>query len=454
MPVVTYGSVCSGIEAATLAWGPLGWRTAWFSEIEPFPSKVLAYRWPRVPNTGDMRLLPDFIAAGLVEAPAVLIGGTPCQAFSVAGARRGMLDPRGMLSIKFIEVANAIDEQRPGRECVVCWENVPGVLSDKQNAFGCFLGALVGEDCELQPPGKRWSNAGYVSGPQRSAAWRVMDAQYARVAQRRRRVFVVASARDGFDPAAVLFESEGVRRDTPPSRTERQEVAGMLGSRTTGGGSPGSDEAMSGYMQPVNTTGAGFWQEGFGTLRAREQESHEHLICMSTGQAGAEIGVVGTTLNCNHEAPIVTTQYGPVAGSPTARHDSSPCADRGMNVIAFHAEAQPDQMNSSNETTTSQHAAIAFKPRQSADSRSIGAQKEIACTPESAGGGNNKQAIAYGWQVRRLTPLECERLQGVPDNHTTIPGAKDGPRYKAIGNSMAVPCIKWIGQRIEKELFK
>jgi DNA (cytosine-5)-methyltransferase 1 len=440
-----YISVCSGIEAASLAWEPLGWEPLAFSEIEPFPCKVLAHRWPTVPNLGDMCLLPDMLRAGLIEAPDVLIGGTPCQAFSVAGPRRGMLDPRGMLSIKFIEVANAIDEQRPDRECIVLWENVLGVLSDKQNAFGCFLGALVGEDCELQPPGGKWSNAGYVSGPQRSAAWRVVDAQYFGVAQRRRRVFVVASARDGFDSAAVLFESEGVRRDTPPSREKGESVTHDIAPSLT--------------------------SSGRGVERGGDTRGQDPVVavCMSTGQAGAEIGIgIGTTLNCNHEAPIITTQYGEVAGSLTARHDSSPCADRGMNVVAF-------------------------EPGQSADSRSIGAQEEIACTLESAGGGNNKQAIcypintqiitrhealgrntgfglgdendpaftlqsghshgiAYGWQVRRLTPLETERLQGMPDNHTAIPGAKDGPRYKAIGNSMAVPCIKWLGQRIQKEL--
>lgn len=229
MPI-TYGSVCSGIEAATLAWEPLGWQAAWFAEIEPFPSRVLKHHWPDVPNYGDMTLLPARIQMGLVVAPDVLVGGTPCQAFSVAGMRQGLVDPRGALTIKFVEVSNAIDDQRPDSPCVICWENVPGVLSDKSNAFGCFLAALVGEGNPLEPPGGKWTNAGCVSGPQRTAAWRVVDAQYFGVAQRRRRVFVVASAREGFDPVEVLFEFDGLRRDFAPSREKGKDAAAFTPS--------------------------------------------------------------------------------------------------------------------------------------------------------------------------------------------------------------------------------
>ena len=215
---MNYGSVCSGIESASVAWEPLGWSAAWFSEVEPFPSAVLAHRWPSVANLGDMTQLPTLIAAGLVDAPEILVGGTPCQAFSVAGMRKGLDDERGQLTIKYVEVANEIDRARPsGSECIAVWENVPGVLSDKSNAFGCFLGALVGEDDPLEPAGKKWGNAGIVYGPQRIAAWRVLDAQYFGVAQRRRRVFVVASARKGFDPAAVLFESKAPTDNTQGS---------------------------------------------------------------------------------------------------------------------------------------------------------------------------------------------------------------------------------------------
>ena len=228
MPI-SYGSVCSGIEAATMAWHPLGMRASWFAEIEAFPSAVLTHHYPKTPNLGDMTKLGAQVLAGKISAPDVLVGGTPCQAFSVAGMREGLADPRGALTIKYVELADATDYVRANQRkppCVIVWENVPGVLSDKGNAFGCFLGALAGEDCELQPSGKRWPDAGCVYGPKRTIAWRVLDAQYFGLAQRRRRVFVVASARDGFDPTEVLFEREGVRRDTAPRRGEGQDVTG------------------------------------------------------------------------------------------------------------------------------------------------------------------------------------------------------------------------------------
>lgn len=176
-----------------------------------------------------MTRLAAMVLSGKIPTPDALVGGTPCQAFSVAGMREGLADPRGALTIKYVELLDAIDHVRTMRgepEAVCLWENVPGVLSDKGNAFGCFLGALVGESEELQPPGGKWKDAGCVYGPTRTVAWRVLDAQYFGLAQRRRRVFVVASARAGFDPLEVLFEREGVRRDTPPRRGEGQDLAG------------------------------------------------------------------------------------------------------------------------------------------------------------------------------------------------------------------------------------
>ncbi|EFH5025903.1 phage N-6-adenine-methyltransferase, partial [Escherichia coli] len=223
-----YGSVCSGIEAASKAWEPLGWKPAWFSEIEPFPSAVLAHHWPEVTNLGDMTKIADAVRAGDVEAPDVLVGGTPCQAFSIAGLREGLSDDRGQLTLSYVELANAIDAKRRERgepEAIIVWENVPGVLSSKDNAFGCFLAGLAGESSELQPAGGKWTHAGCVSGPERVIAWRVLDAQFFGVAQRRRRVFVVASARRGFDPAAVLFELDSMRRDSAPRRESQPEIA-------------------------------------------------------------------------------------------------------------------------------------------------------------------------------------------------------------------------------------
>jgi hypothetical protein len=174
-----------------------------------------------------------------------------CQAFSVAGLRKSLEDERGNLTLKFVEVANAIDAVRDKRNlesCIIFWENVPGVLNTSDNAFGCFIAGLTGEGVPLQPPGGRWTDAGCVLGPRRAVAWRTLDAQYFGLAQRRRRVFVVASARNGFDPCAVLFEREGLRRDSPPSRKEGQGVAGTVSARTKGGGGLGTDFEIGGGL--------------------------------------------------------------------------------------------------------------------------------------------------------------------------------------------------------------
>ncbi len=266
MPDITYGSVCSGIEAATQAWHPLGMKAAWFAEIEPFPSAVLAHHYPAVPNHGDMTKLAVLVLAGKIPAPDVLVGGTPCQAFSVAGMREGLTDPRGALTIKYVELADAVDYVRAinGKPAnVIVWENVPGVLSDKGNAFGCFLGALAGEDCEMQPPGKKWQDAGCVYGPKRTIAWRVLDAQYFGLAQRRRRVFVVASARDRFDPTEVLFEREGARRDSPPGWPAKLALHPTLTAQ--GGGSLDDREAYVLEPEGVRRTSVIEWErcQGF-----------------------------------------------------------------------------------------------------------------------------------------------------------------------------------------------
>ena len=270
-----FGSVCSGIEAASVAWEPLGWKAAWFAEVDRAASEVLAYRFPNVVNHGDMTLLADKVRRREIIAPDILVGGTPCQAFSVAGMRKGLDDARGQLTISFFQLADAIDEIRAADglpPCIIVWENVPGVLSDKTNAFGCFLAGLAGESDALVPAGRKWTNAGAVLGPQRAIAWRVQDAQYHGLAQRRRRVFAISSARQGFDPAAILLEFDGVRRDSAPSRETGQSVAGILDARTDGGGFPGTDGACAGHVQPVRRS-AGLTEDGFAvavcpTLRA------------------------------------------------------------------------------------------------------------------------------------------------------------------------------------------
>lgn len=449
-----YGSVCSGIEAASLAWEPLGWNPAWFAEIEPFPSAVLAHHWPHVTNLGDMTKIATAVLRGDVVAPDILVGGTPCQAFSVAGAREGLADDRGFLTIKYVELANAIDQKRAAAgavPCITVWENVPGVLSSKDNAFGAFLGFLAGEDCELVPPGKKWENAGCVLGPQRAIAWRILDAQYFGVAQRRRRVFVVASAREGFDPAKVLFECEGVRRDTPPSREAGSVVAALTAN---GVGTCGADDnqGQAGHLIPAIMSVHGTQDPDTNIKLAHtlgRNQGQENAVAYSVSLRGREGGATaelgGEVAGClrassgggdkAHVLAPVLTQYGnELAGTLTARHDSSPCADRGQNMVVAPTIAL--------QTDVTPKASI-----------------ELAFTlklPSSSGGGQPAAAMTPDLVVRRLTPVECERLQGFPDGHTDVPyrgkPASDGPRYKAIGNSMAVPCMAFIGLRIDLHL--
>lgn len=371
-----YGSICSGIEAATVAWEPLGWKAAWFSEIEAFPSAVLAERWPEVVNLGDMTKIAAAVRAGDVQAPDVMVGGTPCQAFSIAGLRNGLSDARGQLTLSYVELANAIDDKRIERgeeEAIFVWENVPGVLTSHDNAFGCFLAGLAGESRELDPSGGKWTHSGCVYGPQRTIAWIVKDAQYFGVAQRRKRVFVVASARKGFDPGQVLFESEGVRRDTPPSREPQTAVASLTA-------------------------------RGVGTCGADDNQAQAgHLLAFGGGNTGGNIDV---------------------AACLTAKGQR---IDFEVETFAVHGTQDPDT------------------------------NLELAHTLGRNHGQEN--AISNGVQVRRLMPVECERLQGFPDNHTLISWrgkeateCPDGPRYRAIGNSMAVPVMRWIGERIAAAL--
>ena len=415
-----YGSVCSGIEAASKAWEPLGWKPSWFSEIEPFPSAVLAHHWPEVTNLGDMTKIADAVRAGEVEAPDVLVGGTPCQAFSIAGLREGLSDDRGQLTLSYVELANAIDAKRRERgepESIIVWENVPGVLSSKDNAFGCFLAGLAGESCELQPAGGKWTHAGCVSGPERVIAWRILDAQFFGVAQRRRRVFVVASARKGFDPAAVLFELDSVRRDSAPRRETQKAVAALTA-------------------------------RGVGTCGADDNQAQAgHLIAFGGGNTAGHIDVA--TACTAHGIRL----------------------DFDTETFAVHGTQDPDtncELAHTLGRNNGQENAIVTEPFTLAiRGRSEGSTVEVRndgtanalLTPNGGRAGMGVGAIGWGMQVRRLTPIECERLQGFPDNHTLIgwrgknaDECPDGPRYKAIGNSMAVPVMRWIGERIAAAL--
>ena len=289
-----YLSVCSGIEAASVAWGRLGWKPLAFAEIEPFPRAVLAHHYPDVPLHGDFTKLRD--QAWIMQAD-LLVGGTPCQAFSVAGLRNSLADDRGNLTLEFVRLADAIDAARSdvGREpAIIVWENVPGVLSVRDNAFGCFLAALAGDAAPYDPPRGKWTNAGVVDGPARTVAWRILDAQYFGLAQRRRRVFVVASARAGFDPAAVLLEFEGVRRDTPPRREAGKDAAGgaRRGAAERSSHWDGVEHPHPTLNQSFNTGAIGysnqelFSQRGTGLVQQPSTGDVSH--CLNAGGMGRQ----------------------------------------------------------------------------------------------------------------------------------------------------------------------
>lgn len=366
MTKFTYGSVCSGIEAASVAWHDIG-EPLWLSEIDKFPSAVLAHHYPTVPNLGDMTALPGMILNLTVPAPDVLVGGTPCQAFSVAGARRSLDDHRGSLTLALIHILEAIDcvrrlERKP--PCTLVWENVPGVLNTKDSAFGHFLGGLVGAGRVLEPPRGRWTNSGMVCG-QREVVWRVLDAQYFGVAQRRRRVFLVAGA-PGQRIGEVLIERKRSRWDPSPGRVEEHRPAGYV-------------------------------ESSFAQYR---QSSVSAPLRASRGSIGG-----------GSETLVVHGTQDPITSTNTAL-----CLGRnnGQENILFDVTRHSD----------------------------------VHCV-----------AIAGNTIVRKLTPVECERLQGFPDDWTKVPyrgkpadECPDSPRYKAIGNSMAVPVMRWIGKRLRDKV--
>ncbi len=318
--IKTVGSVCSGIEAASVAWEKLEVHFEWFSEIASFPSKFLSEKYPSIPNLGDMNNIPDMILKRIINAPDLICGGTPCQAFSLAGEKNGLNDERGNLTLKFVDIVEANDTIRLSlgkNRGKIFWENVEGVLTDKTNAFGCFVSSLAGLEEVLTVKGGRWPNAGLIRGTKRNVAWRVLDAKYFGIPQQRRRLYLVAGGKD-FYPENVLFEVH---------KTEFLE-----------------------YPSSVLT----FDKEGhhFEVFR-------EYTDCLYSAY--------GTKWNGN---------------------------------------------------------AAAY---------------------------NGSLFVVQDERIRRLSPLEAERLMGFPDNYTALENAKKTNRYQAIGNSWAVPVVKWIGERLMKE---
>jgi DNA (cytosine-5)-methyltransferase 1 len=441
---VKAASCFSGIGAPEQGGPQFDWL--WSAEVEPFPSAVLSARFPHSVNLGDITA-DDFIDRARSFGPLdLLVGGPPCQAFSVAGLRKSMSDDRGNLSLRFVRIAHAIGP----RNLLV--ENVPGWLNTPDNAFGCFLGAILGADDALHSPADgKWPGVGMASGPLGRLCWATLDAQWFGVAQRRRRVFVVADFGEGADPAAVLFERKSLSGNTAPRREAGQAVAPTISARTKGGGGLGTDFDLDGGViaesvgdgRDVSATVSSKWAKGSGGAPAGDE--HYNLvagsICRDSFSGGAGGRPEGAS--AGHFLPVEpmafdTTQITSAANfsNPKPGDPCHPLA-AGAHIPSIAWSIMP------------QNSGKDFKAR-AVDV----AQPVMAGGP--VGGNQGGDYIQQAWQVRRLTPTECERLQGFPDDFTNITYrgklAADGPRYKALGNSWAVPCGAWIIGRIAAAL--
>ena len=414
---LTYASVCSGIEAPGVATRPLGWRPLWFAEISPFPSAVLAHHYPDVQNYGDFTALLTNPPA----SPDVLIGGTPCQSFSVAGLRGGLTDHRGNLALAFMAL---VDVLRPRW---VLWENVPGVLSSNGGRdFGSILGAL--------------GKLGY------GFAYRILDAQYAGLAQRRKRVFLVGYSGDWRCPAAALFEPESLRRDSPPRRGTRSGVAGAVGTGASCGGGwrVGADEAAAGHVLPVGL------RDSDGET-ARSLNAHPTRMDLDT-----ETFVVATagTLCSNGKAAGSTTQQDAEAGMLIAYNVHGANAN-AKERHAYEADVARCVDQTGGWAPNQGGTCIAHTLRGNGhDASEDGTGRGVPLVPVAFAVFPGVASPTMG--VRRLSCTEMERLQGFPDGYTSIPyrgkpagQCPDGPRAKALGNSMATNVIRWICERIE-----
>jgi DNA (cytosine-5)-methyltransferase 1 len=447
-----YLSVCSGIEAATVAWRPLGWRAFAYSEIEPFPCAVLEHHYPNVPNLGDMTQYETWPDATI----DLLVGGTPCQSFSVAGLRKGLDDPRGSLMLTYGAIA------RKYRPTWLVWENVPGVLSSNGGRdFGTFLGMLA----EL----------GY------GFAYRVLDAQHFGVPQRRRRVFVVGHLGDWRLAAAVLFERHSLQGHSPPRREAGERPAHTIAARTKGGGGLGTDFDLDGGLIASTLTrgysdASGNDLQRSGLLVARciqagEGKRQDYETCTLVTHSLRGEGHDASEDGKGRGTPLVPVE---VCGTMKACKDSggwSNSADHAaagyMIPIVIQAGAIKENPDIGPDGAGIRTDGVAYTLEARAEVQAVAFDlrgREGGSMPEgchdtanirAASGGSSRSYIASPMAVRRLTPRECERLQGFPDDWTLIPWrgkpaelCPDGPRYKALGNSMAVPVMRWIGERI------
>jgi len=579
-----YGSICSGVEAATLAWGPLGWKPVFFAEVEPFPCAVLMRKfgatkpkrpldpahaqsekekkqrenWIKqiekfpdgggIPNLGDFTKITKDDYEGEID---LLVGGTPCTSFSIAGLRKGLADPRGNLTLEFARLAHRVGAKW------LAWENVPAVLSqDEGRAFAAFLSLLCGWDVEAPILRKRkngsvvrgWKNSGIITPAPGGygVAWRTLDAQFVRVEpgfpravpQRRRRLFLVGYSGDRRHPAEVLFEPGCFSGNPPPRRetwqgTSRGFEVGPSGGRRSDVSATLDTKCKDGAMrnqtgilcmaQSVRRTAESPLQTPVADALCGSGEQQEKCICMAHGQGNAEVYAdKSPTLNCNHEVPIICLNNRPheIKAEKNVSHPLKASDSKEPPVICYENHPSDCRIKELKDGVCSQINARlgtggcngplilnvpkeAKRPElehQSLNSvarsygiaeniinrdvknggNGIGVQEELQYTLNTSGAhgvccfvkndaardhskdvamtlrGQAEHAVSYQSTVRRLMPVECERLMGFPDNHTQIEWNEkskeecpDGPRYKACGNSMPVNSMAWLGMRIQ-----
>ena len=412
---MNYLSVCSGIEAATVAWHHMGWNPVAFSEIEKFPSEVLEHHYPQVPNLGDMTKFKEWNLNGTID---LLVGGTPCQSFSVAGLRKGLDDPRGNLMLTYLAIAAR------NKPKWIVWENVPGVLSSNGGEdFATFLRGL--------------GELGY------GFAYRILDAQYFGVAQRRKRVFVIGCIRDWRSAAAVLFDSASLSGNPPPSREKRErtsiyvaEVVGTLCARDYKGLS--TDNLHEGKTV--------VYDHHPQDSRVREVDVSPTLNCrignlpiaLAENIIGRDAKNGGNGFGVTEGGPMYTLTAAGVPGIAHAFKIRGGCEGGGKGYLGS------DETAFTISTVQDQQIAVGV------DTYNLTENLSTTQTLKGFGHIDHVGGVINNMAVRRLTPVECERLQGFPDNYTNIKtNCPDGPRYKALGNSMAVPVMKWIGERIQ-----
>jgi len=498
-----YLSLFSGIEAASTAWEPLGWTPVAFAEIDAFPSELLKQRYPHVPNLGDVSAITEaqIAALGLID---LVIFGSPCQDLSVAGKREGMAGERSGLfheAVRLLRIARDRCGCRWG-----LWENVPGAFSSNTGRdFAAVVESLSGARVDVPEDG--WGSEGVALGWEGFLEWAVLDAQWFGLAQRRERVFALVDFGDWASRPPVLLESDRLRGNLALRRETRKDVAGSLAARTQGGGGLGTDFELDGGLAVASALTRAGGHHGYSSPRGdgsdnlivgqafggnncsgpidvatalnachtgsgRQDFESETFIAFDCYNQ-AETGDVSHTLQSaggrQNRMPVIafdttqitsaTNRSNPCPGDPCPGDPCHPLAAGGhAPAIAFHNRQDPDVSGDVSHPIGAKDngMAIAFQERGRADGRSleIGGEVADALTASADGGrAQERNVLTPSMSVRRLTPLECERLQGFPDDHTLIPmrgkPATDTPRYKALGNSMAVPVIAWIGRSLQ-----